>query len=659
MRAAASSFAVLTGALLLAACASAQSLSGVTIGAPAAGGGGGGGAGGSITESIDATSFTATATEGNTLTCTHWPCPVFFDATGTTASGITDPLHEAWYEWSFGDSSAGTVDRGGRTFSLNEGVSPIAFHSYASSAWNDTCGASACTQHTVTLTVTIESGGAQVTETATLTVNEISPRVLFATTDTTCYCDEATCTDDAGCPTGAANGGDASTTLGTAEGACNTAGTQMCLFEGGVTFSGGSSVTYGTNKVTLGSYGTGKAIFQHSYTTTNPFKVNDTCAGIAVWNVQIDATGTAEAGAVFDNNNSGGNKLGKCLLVHDVDMGTGNNRPHNLTNFWSDAATATDEHEQLYFYDFVSTENGTSSATGPVHALSCDRCALVAGEVGNTQGTVEHNIRIPQAVRLVIDTMKLSDAPHAKSLLTWRNHVDTGYARNQYMATTRNAFIMGSDSGGTPAVPLELCGSNNLPTDLREFEHSWILRNVFYDGGTTDQNPMSRTKAGASICRDKTIAQNFFNFSGTEDGAASTQVGFELDSGIGTDIRCRGNVGVTTDAGRSANNIICDVGSLAGEDACENNLLYGKSGTNSNICGSSVTESADNIAVSSDPFNVVAGDPASGTSTDWDDLQITTASAALDVGALDHLNTDAAGQARPVGTTDAGVFEKQ
>ena len=650
----------LAALLFLAAPACAQftgSATGSSIGAPTVGGGGGGGAG-SITEAITATSFGAIATEGNTLTCTDWPCAVFFDATATVASGVTDPMHEVWYEWTFGDSEAGSVVRGGRTFSLNEGLSPIAGHVYTSTTWPSTCGASACAVHTVTLTATIESGGAQVSETATVTVNEISPRVLYATTNTTCYCDEATCTDDTGCPASATNGGDVSTTLGAAEAACLAAAPQACLFEGGVTFTGGSSVTYGADNVLLGSYGSGKAIFQHNYTGTNPFKVNDTCGGTTIWNVQIDSTNASETSALFDNNNSGGNQLAKCFTVADVDIGTGTNRPAIMTNFWADNTTQPDEHEQLYFYDVSVTDVGVSGVGTPVYGLSCDRCFLIGGEISGIQGGVEHNIRFPQAVRVIVDAMLLDDSQNAKSLLTWRNHADDGYPTNQYNSTTRNAFAIGS-SLGTPAVPLELCGSNDLPSTIRDSEDMWVLRNVFYESSNgSDQNPISRTKTGARTCDDITIAENFYNFTGIEDGAATSIQGFELDGGAGTNVRCRANVGVMTTAGRTASNIACNPGALSGEDVCENNVVYGASGTN-DICGSSVTESADNIPVSSDPFNVAAGNPASGTSTDWDDLDITTASALLDTGALDHLNTDAKGQARPSGTTDPGVFEKQ
>lgn len=54
------------------------------------------------------------------------PCGVMFDATQTTASGISEPFHQLHYRWDYGDASATFVQR--NAFDANQSKSPIGAH---------------------------------------------------------------------------------------------------------------------------------------------------------------------------------------------------------------------------------------------------------------------------------------------------------------------------------------------------------------------------------------------------------------------------------------------------------------------------------------------------------------------------------------------------
>jgi hypothetical protein len=59
------------------------------------------------------------------------PLAVFFDASGTTDADTTKPFHDLYYEWNFGDVSAGNWERGANTsLSKNGARGPVAAHVY-------------------------------------------------------------------------------------------------------------------------------------------------------------------------------------------------------------------------------------------------------------------------------------------------------------------------------------------------------------------------------------------------------------------------------------------------------------------------------------------------------------------------------------------------
>ena len=116
------------------------------------------------------------------------PLAVFFDATGTTAVGATNPFHTLEYSWNFGDMVA--------TWDLTTGASknlatgPVAAHVF------DGAG-------TYTVTLSVTNGVETATTTTTITVSD--PNVVFSGANTICVSATALPVKGVGgCPAGAA-----------------------------------------------------------------------------------------------------------------------------------------------------------------------------------------------------------------------------------------------------------------------------------------------------------------------------------------------------------------------------------------------------------------------------------------------------------------------
>jgi hypothetical protein len=182
---------------------SAISAGGVVFGAalPACGGGGGGGGGGGANA--------ATVSSGNVLATPAAvdarpafvvslaasrisgvaPLYVNFDATGTTHPQITNPTHDLFYSWIFGDTGAGNWANGVQSAGLtskNAAFGPVTGHVFE-------------TPGTYTVNLVAMDGVSTVTKSVTITVQD--PNVVYAGTNTICL---STSSNFTGAPSGSA-----------------------------------------------------------------------------------------------------------------------------------------------------------------------------------------------------------------------------------------------------------------------------------------------------------------------------------------------------------------------------------------------------------------------------------------------------------------------
>lgn len=96
------------------------------------------------------------------------PLSVFFDARATTSTDTTNPFHDIYYEWDFGDPSSGTWSTGARpgVASKNKAIGALAFHLFTTPgsytvtlrAWDGTDWNSQTVGITVTDPDTVYSG---------------------------------------------------------------------------------------------------------------------------------------------------------------------------------------------------------------------------------------------------------------------------------------------------------------------------------------------------------------------------------------------------------------------------------------------------------------------------------------------------------------------
>jgi hypothetical protein len=169
------------------------------------------------------------------------PLSVFFDASGTTDTGVTTrPFHDLEYTWSFGDSSSGTWTYGAQpgVSSKNSATGPVAAHVFE-------------TPGTYTVSVTAFDGTNTATTTTTITVTD--PDTVFSGANTTCFSTSGTFT---GCPTGATHitTSDFVTAIG------YQTSSRRLLFRRGEAFTSASaaSITVAGPGL-IGAYGTGAA----------------------------------------------------------------------------------------------------------------------------------------------------------------------------------------------------------------------------------------------------------------------------------------------------------------------------------------------------------------------------------------------------------------
>jgi len=178
-------------------------------------------------------SLSASRTDGTA------PCGVYFDASGTTADGVTYPFHELLYLWNFGDSGAGNWTNGANTSqSKNFATGPVAAHLY------ETAG-------TYTVTLVVWDGTTSATQTETITVTAAD--VTFSGANTTYVYND---TPGTGYPVGATPL--QSSDIDTAIAAAITGNGKRILFKGGDTFTSSAMSTITNNTVMFGAYGTGK-----------------------------------------------------------------------------------------------------------------------------------------------------------------------------------------------------------------------------------------------------------------------------------------------------------------------------------------------------------------------------------------------------------------
>ena len=305
------------------------------------------------------------------------PLSVFFDASGTTDTGVARPFHELEYSWSFGDTNAGTWAYGTRpgVGSKNAATGPVASHVFEAPG-------------TYSVSLTVSDGTHTATANTTITVQD--PATVFAGTNTLCFSTSANYTD---CPVGATHvqTSDFAAAINSHQ---NT--NRRLLFRRGETFTAGSSGTIDkTGPGIIGAYGSGTARPIAKIVAGGSFPIIELSGpdtpGIGDWRVmdfEIDGSSVRDQGVSGVGANGGFNQfLALRLNIHDIWRGVA--AGPSILDWWNNYG-----HPGHTIFDqwavVDSTMNAIPGCNSPGN-YNCDWRVYLAAKHSTVQGNYLDN----------------------------------------------------------------------------------------------------------------------------------------------------------------------------------------------------------------------------------------------------------------------------
>jgi PKD repeat protein len=399
------------------------------------------------------------------------PLPVFFDATGTTATDTTRPFQDLFFYWDFGDTNAGNwqaTDGSATGKSKDRAIGGVAAHIYENPG-----------TYTVTLTI-VAPDGSTATETTTITVSD--PDDVFADT-TVCISND---TDHTGAPDGATlvnNITDFDAELATQL----AAGKRRILFKRGDTFTASTTSTVNvTGPGLIGAYGSGaKPIIQNSGAGAIAGVIRFGVAGTVVedWramDLTIDPNGqsTRATGAV--NSTAGARQI----LIFRLDSpAAGRGVSHTWGELWSGSIETID---RLYL---VENEHASTGAGANAIFLTVTKFVALGNHV-NDDTLGEHIARLQYVGKGVISHNIFSKPAADKHALTLRGPPWAGSGSfpaeqwTEYVVISDNKISSGIDGVDWVVHFASSIDANNEHIRQVVFERNWIPTGITQAGGS-------------------------------------------------------------------------------------------------------------------------------------------------------------------------------
>lgn len=426
------------------------------------------------------------------------PLAVFFDASGTTATGVSRPFHELEFRWNFGDNPAELWSAGSRTTtgsSRNEATGPVAAHVFS-------------TPGTYQIQTTITDGTNTVVN-GCLQIAVLDPDVAFSGTNTTCL---STAGNFADCPAGALQVTDASGNFVSAITTHATTGKRV-LFRASETWNAPTpGIIASTGPGIVGSFGAGTARIRATADSAAAILQLSRAStpGLSDWRVmdlEFDGNGNLQRQAV----NSGGGINQVTLLrlnMHDVHNGL------MLDGATLDFAKASNPAHSIWD-QIALVDSVTTNITGVSSALSVYASAwrfMLLGNSLDNNGGGEHTVRLPSIVRGVVSNNTMQgqgNAAGGKHAFTLRAdvHGTTGVEGGfdtQRVVVSDNKFIGRTGSDWTVHYGPQGAVDERIYDVITE-------RNWFVAGG----GPITGTQVGLIIAaREQTIRNNLFDMTG-------------------------------------------------------------------------------------------------------------------------------------------------
>jgi PKD repeat protein len=415
------------------------------------------------------------------------PVAVFFDATASTSTQTTRPIHDVFYAWDFGDTTAGTWANGtGANSSRNVAYGPVASHMF------ETAG-------TYTVTLTAHDGVSTTTTTKTITVTAADTE--WAGTKTVCYSTGAAPVPGVnGVPTGATCVGGV-TDISASYAANKGTGNKRHLLQAGDTFAIASRLDIDVGGPSMmGKFGSGaNPIINSTLTATAVIGLSKstTPTGVSDWRFQdltIDC-GNQNNAPAFAGNGS----FSKVLLnrVYLTRCGYGLLLSGSTIDALNAAVPFTHAMwDQVYMVDSTIYDLYTSS-TGPISIFGNASRAVVMGCNINNNGNGEHGIRFQYCNRAVFNNNTIQGIAPSKVNLTIRGGPYAG--SNTLAAPVYSEKVVASDNlliGGA-SVGMVGIGPQNGSNDERG--RDMIFERNMLVGSATTQNTMLVSQIDVTI----------------------------------------------------------------------------------------------------------------------------------------------------------------
>lgn len=421
------------------------------------------------------------------------PFAVHFDATGTTASGVSNPFRDLYHSWNFGDNPTDTW-----AYGLQPGVAKknlasggVAAHVY------ETPGT-----YTVNyICINPMTGDAT---SASITITVLDPDVVFAGTATICIANGATPVPGVnGVPAGASCQ-NVSTWAGVL--ALLATGKRLLLRRGDTWQTNNTGLQNIAGPGIVGAYGTGAAP-KITYATNARTAFNAGATGLTDWrfmDLESEASalapGTARAATIFLFSGSyatpdAGNH---CLLLRI--------NHHHAGTF------ATLGNDSIVADCDLSYISGGGGNVG-IFSETTVRLAVLGTSVNDATGA-EHCIRLQGTQRSVVSNCTLLNPANSKHALTIRGYADPGtYA--WYGVYSEYCVVSDNDmDGGTSDIAVHFTATN---ASLDE-RHRLIVVERNRVKSTKNYGSCILASVSASAFRNNLLSGN----SGTEFGLVLT-----------------------------------------------------------------------------------------------------------------------------------------
>lgn len=322
------------------------------------------------------------------------PLAVLFDATGTRAATASDDaFHDLQYTWDFGDPGSGAWGPSGKP--RNEAFGPVAGHVFERAG-------------TYTVRVTVrDAAGRSASRSVNIVVDSAD------TLQTYCFANDNSDWSD---PTGACQGAQRVVTSNFAAAMANVAPGRRLLFRRGDRFDLNTTVGLaGSGPVLIGAFGSGTSPIVNQTAFDNIF-VLSSLADYRIADLDLRGTGRADSGVSTYHFQEGGSNVQLRQLTLLRITGAGQHNAINFTVQWGAVAPI---HEEVAVVDCVFHNFADSSRKGSGVRLDVNRSMFLGNQLIDNERN-EFNMRTQHLDRVVISHNFMDRPADQKGNLTIR-----------------------------------------------------------------------------------------------------------------------------------------------------------------------------------------------------------------------------------------------